>query len=242
MPIDMKALRIVLLLLALAVVAAIAASGFGTRLGAWDYRQGFVILRWGTYAGLAVAAIALVLLVVPRTRRGSAAALGSSLVIALTAAAVPLYWLHEARTLPPINDITTDLDNPPQYVAIVPLRAGYTVSAAYGGQATAKAQRASYPRIVPILRKEPPAKAFAAALAVARDMGWTIIDADEKTGRIEATATTPWFGFIDDVVIRVSPIPEGSRVDVRSHSRVAGGDLGTNARRIREFSAKLAQR
>lgn len=231
-----------MLLLAVAAAVAVAASGFGTRFGAWDYRMGFTILAWGAYAGLAVAALALLLLLVPRTRRGNAGALAVSLVVALGAAALPLYWRHLASSLPPINDITTDFDNPPQYVAIVPLRAGSPVSAAYGGEATAKAQRAGYPDIAPIMRKETPAKSFAAALAVARDMGWTIIDADEPTGRIEAVATTPWFGFKDDVVIRVSATPDGSRVDIRSHSRVGKSDIGANARRIRDFSARLAQR
>jgi uncharacterized protein (DUF1499 family) len=238
----MKALRIVLPVLALAAAFAVVASGFGSRFGAWDWRKGFAILAYGTYAGLAVAALAFVLLLVPRTRRGSTGVLALSLAVALAAAALPLYWRYQAGALPPINDITTDFDNPPQYIAIVPLRAGFPVSAEYGGEATAKAQRAGYPDIVPILRKDAPSKAYAAALAVARDMGWTIVAADEQTGRIEAMATTPWFGFKDDVVIRVSPAPDGSRVDIRSHSRLGKGDIGANARRVREFTAQLARR
>ncbi|HJR53568.1 MAG TPA: DUF1499 domain-containing protein, partial [Gemmatimonadota bacterium] len=54
-------------------------------------------------------------------------------------------------------------------------------------------------------------------------------------GRIEATATTPWFGFKDDVVVRIRPEAGGSRVDVRSVSRVGRSDVGTNARRIEEY-------
>ena len=237
----MRTLRAVLLLVAIAVAIAIVASGFGARFGVWPFGVGFRILTYGAYVGLAVVAIALVLLLVPRTRRGHAGALAASLVIALCAAAMPLYWLHQARTLPGINDITTDLDNPPEFIAVVPLRAGFPVSAAYGGEATASAQRAGYPDIAPIMRKDSPAKAFAAALAVAREMGWTIVASDEQTGRIEATATTAWFGFHDDVVIRVSPTPDGSRVDIRSHSRVGRGDLGANARRVRDFTSRLAR-
>jgi uncharacterized protein (DUF1499 family) len=66
------------------------------------------------------------------------------------------------------------------------------------------------------------------------------VAADSSAGRIEATATTPWFGFKDDVVIRVAPDPAGSRVDVRSVSRVGQSDVGTNARRIRAYLARLA--
>lgn len=225
--------------LALLVALAIVASGFGARFGAWDYRMGFSILRYATYAGLAVAAIALVTLLVPRTRTGNAGALGLALVVSLAASALPLYWLQQARALPPINDITTDTDNPPEFVAIAPIRADAPVSAAYGGKATADAQRAGYPDIVPIEISKPPPAAFAIALATARDMGWSIVASDEKTGRIEATATTSWFGFRDDVVIRVTSSGNGSRVDVRSHSRVGRGDLGANARRIRDFAERI---
>ena len=73
-------------------------------------------------------------------------------------------------------------------------------------------------------------------------MGWKIVAADSTAGRIEATATTPWFGFKDDVVVRVRPEGSGSRIDVRSVSRVGQSDVGTNARRIRAYLADLARR
>jgi uncharacterized protein (DUF1499 family) len=143
--------------------------------------------------------------------------------------------LQSGRSLPPINDISTDTANPPAFVAIVPLRANAPVPSAYAGEATAKAQRAGYPDIAPALVADAPDAAFAKALAVARGAGWVIVASDPAAGRIEATATTPWFGFKDDVVIRVAPADRGSRIDVRSVSRVGRGDLGTNARRVRGF-------
>jgi len=234
----MKALRALPWVAAL-VAAAIAASGYGARYGAWDFSTGFSILRYATYAGLAVAAIALVALCIPRTRARNAGVLAVAFVVAAASAALPLYWLQQARTLPPINDITTDLDDPPEFAAIAPLRANAPVSAAYGGKATADAQRSGYPDIGPVDLAQTPAAAFDRALSVARAMGWTIVASDARTGRIEATATTAWFGFRDDVVIRVTPRGSGSRVDVRSHSRVGRGDLGANARRVRDFSARL---
>jgi len=234
----MKALRALPWIAAL-VALAIVASGFGAKFGAWHFSVGFAILRYATYAGLAVAAIALVALCIPRTRARNAGVLAVALVVAGAASALPLYWLQQARTLPPINDITTDLDTPPEFGAIAPLRADAPVSAAYGGKATADAQRAGYPDIGPVELGKPPAAAFDDALAIARAMGWTIVASDRATGRIEATATTAWFGFRDDVVIRVTPRGSGSRVDIRSHSRVGRGDLGANARRVRDFSARL---
>src|SRR5439155_509507 len=84
-----------------------------------------------------------------------------------------------------------------------------------------------------------PEAAFARALAAAQAMGWDIVDAQPKEGRIEATASTFWFGFKDDVVVRITPLPAGSRIDVRSKSRVGRGDTGTNAQRIRAYLKRL---
>jgi uncharacterized protein (DUF1499 family) len=60
-------------------------------------------------------------------------------------------------------------------------------------------------------------------------------------GRIEATDTTFWFGFKDDIVVRIAATGHGSRLDVRSVSRVGVSDIGTNARRIRKFLKELTQ-
>jgi uncharacterized protein (DUF1499 family) len=115
------------------------------------------------------------------------------------------------------------------------------VPAAYPGGEVAAAQRRAYPDIGPLALAMPPATAFARALDAAKGMGWEIVAADAGAGRIEATATTPWFGFRDDVVVRITPAAAGSRVDVRSVSRVGRSDLGTNARRIREYLAMLSR-
>jgi uncharacterized protein (DUF1499 family) len=71
-------------------------------------------------------------------------------------------------------------------------------------------------------------------------MGWEIAEADAAAGRIEATDTTFWFGFKDDVVIRIRPAEDGgSIVDIRSKSRVGMSDVGANAARIRAFRDRL---
>jgi uncharacterized protein (DUF1499 family) len=199
------------------------------------------LLRFGTYLGLAAAAVALIALFVPRMRAGTVTLLVASLAIALAASALPLSWLWQARAVPPINDITTDTTNPPAFVAILPLRAGSPVSAIHPGAAMADAQRKGYPDLKPIESTKSHDDAFAAALAAARDLGWQIVAADAATGRIEATVTTQWFGFRDDVVIRVAPNGAGSRIDIRSVSRVGKSDLGANARRIRAFTNRLAR-
>jgi len=89
---------------------------------------------------------------------------------------------------------------------------------------------------------QPYAQVFAAALATAQALGWEVTTQDRDHGEIQAVATTPVFRFKDDVTIMISHEGEGALVNVRSHSRLGKGDLGTNARRIRHFQAELAKR
>jgi uncharacterized protein (DUF1499 family) len=130
--------------------------------------------------------------------------------------------------------------DPPQLVATLPLRAGAENTAVYGGPKLAAEQKQGYPDIAPLALPVPPQAAFERAQRVAGDMGWQIVAADPAAGRLEATDTTAWFGFHDDIVVRIRPAGAGSRVDVRSVSRVGRSDIGTNAKRIRAFLARLA--
>jgi hypothetical protein len=228
-------------ILACAAGAVVAASGFGARFGAWNYGTGFVMLRWGIYASFAIAVLAMMMLVAPKWRAGRVAGAAAALSLALLSGGIPWFWFQTARAVPPINDITTDTVNPPDFAAIVPLRAGEPVSATYPGDMFATAQRLAYPDIQPVELAVPPPSAFARALGAARQMGWVIVAADPIAGRIEATATTPWFGFKDDVVVRIMPEPAGSRIDVRSVSRVGKSDLGANAARIRAYVSLLSK-
>jgi uncharacterized protein (DUF1499 family) len=146
----------------------------------------------------------------------------------------PYTWQRRAQSVPPIHDITTDLDNPPAFDAIVPLRAS-APNPLDRPPVLATQQREGYPDLAPATVSLPPAQAFDRALAIAQDAGWEIVIADRAAGRIEATDTTFWFGFKDDVAVRLTPWGAGTRVDVRSVSRVGRSDVGTNARRIRAF-------
>jgi len=228
--------------IALAVLSALAlvAAGYGARYGVWDFRLGFQLVRWSFYAGLATAVLALVALVVRRVRAGHAVELVVALLLGVVVAYFPWHWMQEARALPSINDITTDTANPPAFVAIVPLRASSAVPTTYPGAETAARQHSAYPDIKTLELAVPPDAAFARALGTAISFRWEIVARDPDSGRIEATATTPWFGFRDDVVIRVMPAPGGSRIDVRSLSRVGKGDLGANAKRVRAYLAQLS--
>ncbi|MGH8083972.1 MAG: DUF1499 domain-containing protein [Lysobacter sp.] len=239
----MNACRAVLVLSVIAA-ALLLVAGPGTRLDWWDFRQGFALMRWAAYAGLAAAVLALAMLLVPRMRRRGGAALVVALLLGLGVAWVPWNGMRQARQVPPIHDISTDTRRPPQFVATLPLRADAPNLAGYGGAEVAKAQAEAYPDLQTRQMGLPPAQAFERALATARDMDWEIVAADPASNRIEATATTLWFGFKDDVVVRVEADPsapdgDGSRVDVRSVSRVGKSDVGTNAKRIRAYLEML---
>ena len=151
------------------------------------------------------------------------------------ALAIPASMWMIAHRAPPIHDITTDTENPPKFVAIVKLRKDASNPVEYGGQQVAKLQRMAYPDIGPLIIDDSPARAFELAFETAQKMGWEIANADTDNGLIEATATTFWFGFKDDVAIRITAQEHGSRIDVRSVSRVGISDIGTNAKRIRTF-------
>ena len=234
----MKPAHFAILLSAIAA-ALLLAAGPGTRLELWEFRTGFLLMRWAAFAGLGAAALAAVMLVLPRTRRDAVGSLLLALVIGLGVAWVPWSGMRQARTVPPIHDITTDTRRPPEFVAILPLRADAPNPAAYGGAEIAQAQIGAYPDLRTHRMDVAPAAAFARAQQAARDLGWEIVAVDAAAGRIEATDTTFWFGFKDDVVIRVEADGAGSRVDLRSVSRVGGSDVGTNARRIRAYLQAL---
>tara|TARA_B100000686_G_scaffold98420_1_gene105385 strand:- start:212 stop:919 length:708 start_codon:yes stop_codon:yes gene_type:complete len=154
--------------------------------------------------------------------------------------AVPLMSILPAVGAPAIHDITTDMLDPPRFVeAVQYVTPGRTV---YGGDELANQQREAYPDITPIMVAKSPDEAFSLALEVARDMGWENIVSNTGEQRIEATDTTWWFGFVDDIVIRIRSEEIGSRIDVRSLSRVGVGDLGENAARIRRFRDALNAR
>ena len=229
--------------LAAAILAALllALAGPGVRLGLWSFRGGFTAMEWAAYLALAAAGLALLQLVLTRARGGRPWLLIGALAIGLATAYFPWWWRRRAAQVPAIHDITTDTQDPPAFQAVLRLRADAPNPATYGGPEIAAQQQQAYPDIRPLdLPATPPADAFRLALDAARAAGWAIDAADSAEGRVEATATTAWFGFKDDVVVRIRPSGTGSRVDVRSVSRVGKSDVGTNAARIRGYLRRVA--
>jgi len=174
---------------------------------------------------------------VGRARAGVGAILGGLLTVLLIALAAP------GRKLPTINDITTDLEAPPAFVAaaLEPANRGRDMS--HPGESFAAQQRRGYPDLAPLRVDPDPGATFDAALATARDLGWAILEEDRGRLRFEAYEETSFFHFVDDMVVRVRNADGGGAVvDVRSKSRDGKGDLGANAARIRRFLAALEER
>lgn len=231
--------RFALFIFFIALLAASAAiiAGLGSRWGWWSFTTGLAMLKIFAYGCVVAAVLSLIGLTwagLSGSRIGFALAL-VGLVASLAVTGTLWMWKTKAQSLPLIHDISTDTGNPPMFNAILQIRKDAPNPAEYGGPDIAAKQRTGYPDIVPLVLPVAPGTAFQKALSEAINMDWEIIDANQEKGHIEAIDTTYWFGFKDDIVVRITPEKSGSRVDVRSVSRVGLSDMGTNAKRVRIF-------
>ncbi|WP_179957812.1 DUF1499 domain-containing protein [Exilibacterium tricleocarpae] len=165
-----------------------------------------------------------------RLQAGCAAVIGVAPVLVAVVVVGPANF-----AVPPIHDISTDTENPPQYVAAKRERSPAENTLEYPGAEVARLQRQAYPEVGPLLSELPVEAAFERSLAVVEALGWRLLEQEPGSGRIEAVEETAWFGFKDDIIIRISAAGTGSRVDSRSVSRVGKSDLGANAARILRF-------
>ena len=236
----LQSLMALLLTLALACLALELLAGPAYRLGWLALMPALQALRWAATGAATVFVLSLVLRTLLGRRLAAAGrwyAVAASLV-ALLAFAPPAYLWTQVNRLPHIHDVSTDTQDPPSFIALLEQRQNAPNGLDYRPEVAAQQQQ-GYPDIAPLLLKLPPNQAFAKAEHAARDMGWDVQRADPAALRIEATATTLLFGFKDDVVVRIRPDGDASRIDVRSVSRVGGSDFGANAKRIRAFLDKL---
>jgi uncharacterized protein (DUF1499 family) len=219
----------------------LASAGPSYRVGILSLTNAFTLLRWAAYAGVAAVLLGAIAagLAYRRHLRVQMVVAAPALLAGLVALGVPFELQRRARAAPPIHDISTDLENPPTFEAILPLRADAPNDLERTSDVT-ELQRHGYPDLVPVTLPIPLDQAFDRALAIAQEAGWQIVTADKSSGRIEATDTTRWFGFKDDVVVRLTPWGAGTRVDMRSVSRIGRSDIGTNARRVRQFLNRLS--
>ena len=237
----MKILRLLPVVAAIGL-ALLLLAGPGSRMALWDFRFGFTLMRVALYVGAACTVLGIVLALVPKVRMEQLGAMLLSIFIGAATVTPILLQVKKARSLPYIHDLTTDTVNPPVFVDVAPLRADAPNPVEYGGDEIAAKQRAGYPDLGPLRVSKAPEAVFEPAVAAAEAMGWEIVATEPAEGRIEATETTFWFGFKDDVVIRIRPDGSGSIIDMRSKSRVGGSDIGANAARIERYLAELSGR
>ncbi|MEM5515001.1 DUF1499 domain-containing protein [Pseudoalteromonas sp. AS84] len=208
------------------------------KFGIVELGVAFTGFKYGVYAGGA----ALVLLIVQVLFMRKTLTLSSgviALVFSVVAIAMPLNMMNKAEGVPAIHDISTDLVNPPKFVAIAPLRANASNPVEYAGEEIAVQQRKAYPELATLSFAQSKADLMTASEQAVKNLGFAVVSANTATGIVEATDTTTWFGFKDDVVIRIKD--EGSQcfVDIRSKSRVGRSDLGKNAERIHSIINEL---
>ncbi|GAA0803416.1 DUF1499 domain-containing protein [Psychrobacter piscatorii] len=225
-------------LISLIAVLLVALAGPLYKFGMIELATAFAGFKFGVFAGIA----ALILLVIQLLFKRNTASIGSALisaVLAITAIAIPLSMMNTAKNVPPIHDISTDLVNPPAFVAIAPLRADAPNPVAYDGIETAEQQRIGYPDLQTLRYDQTQPKLIAASTQAIENLGWELVNIDADKGIIEATDITAWFGFKDDVVVRIMDNENERLVDIRSKSRVGGSDLGKNAARVHKLIDEL---
>lgn len=234
-------LPLIAALVALLALLLLLASGPLRRMDLIGIRAAIDLVKWSGQLAIASAVLSLAAALWARPgkgRKGLGLAVGG-LVVSVALIANLLSLKNKVEGVPPIHDITTDTEDPPAFVAVIPFRTTALNPIEYEGAALAAQQKAAYPDLRPLDLPVPPAAAFEKAKAAVRAMGWKVVKEDSERGTIEATDTTPWLGFEDDVVVRIKTHEGGARVDVRSLSRVGQSDLGKNAERIRIFLAQL---
>lgn len=223
-----------------ALIAAVLLplGALGSRLGIWGFMTGFLLLAAGAVLA-AVGVIGGIVGAIAASRSGRSGDRGPVLVGAILCAVILGYLgmqFATARSVPPIHNISTDVEDPPEFDQAIALRGEKSNPLAYDREKLAPLQQAAYPWVKTLEVPEAPAAVFDRAVAVLKDLSLEVVNADPEAMRIEAVATTLWFGFKDDVVVRIRPgAGGGSRVDVRSVSRVGQSDLGANAKRIRRI-------
>jgi uncharacterized protein (DUF1499 family) len=230
-------------ILILAAALLMLAAPLGFRLRLWSAIAALTkVTALGLVAGALAALLALVSLAAGGWRVGPGTVLMLVAIVIAGAVAVilPLRVKRLAARLP-FNDVSTDTAAAPEFEALLPLRRAELPGAAgaYDGARLAALQKGCYPTLAPLRLPATRPAAFTRALAAAEAQGWTIVSQNPARGRIEACDRSRWYGFTDDIVVRLLAEGEGTRIDMRSASRVGISDLGKNAARIEAYWAAL---
>lgn len=219
--------------ISIALFLLLPLGALGTKFDIWPYTAGLLLLALSVAGSVIILVINLIWIFRKPAPANRKVILVSS-CIALIPLIIVLLAMRNSAGGPIIHDISTDLNSPPEFVA-GKIERGEDSNDLQRTSDDLRIQQAVYSDIKPILSPLATDEAFKQAAIVSRQLGWEIYAEVPNEGRIEAVDTTFWFGFKDDIVIRVKPDNQGSRIDLRSVSRVGRSDLGANAKRISRF-------
>lgn len=215
--------------------ACVLLAGPLTRFGLLPWPAGLALFALGGLVGGVAVVVSLIALA--RGARGRVLVAGAISGALGFAALVTV--IAKGSGYPPIHDISTDTATPPQFVAVTAALRGAGSNPLEYPPENAAAQARAYPQVAPIMLQAAPTEVFRKAVAAVQARGWQIVAAVPSEGRIEATEAAAWWGFKDDIVLRLAAQGSGTRVDIRSVSRVGRSDFGANAKRIEALAAAL---
>ncbi|HCD28486.1 MAG TPA: DUF1499 domain-containing protein [Gammaproteobacteria bacterium] len=225
-------------------ISAAVLGGIGTRLGIWSFQGGFILLQVSAVLAVVVAFLGIIALIygIIKGKTAERSALAIGIVLSSVVLAQLGLQFSKVQAVPPIHNISTDTQDPPVFDQIVAIReAVQSNPLAYNTAELAAVQQAAYPDVKTLVIQLEANAALAKAYQVLSDLGLDIVSTNPSLGIVEGTETTFWFGFKDDVVVRVREQTDGigSIIDVRSVSRVGVSDLGVNAARIEKILAAM---
>jgi len=228
--------------LSITATVAFIASGYGYQWGLWGMGTAFTLLRYAAYAAIGLLGIQTIFFFLLKDAGFKAKGMvlvGFLFTLGVTATSV--YWQYRAQSVPAIHDITTDLENPPEFVAMVRLRENAPNPPEYAGEETAKLQQQAYPSVQPLVVDMSKQEVIDEIVRLITERDWEFVSINRGEGRVEATEKLAWFGFKDDVVLKITDADGGTRVDMRSKSRIGRSDIGVNADRVERFMRDLKQ-
>ena len=225
----------------LQILAVIALLGFpfavlGFRMDLFGFGVSASIIKWSVLLALGLFVVSMV---ITFWKRRSNPSLAKSARLAAWIAMVPILGMAAlkfgADGVPPIHNISTDIDNPPAFDVIATVRTNEHNPLTYNSAELGPVQSQAYPSVRTLSSSLPKPAAVARAAQLAENLGWQVVNVNAEAGIVEATDTTKLWGFKDDIVVRVTDTDAGSLIDLRSVSRIGISDLGANAKRITAF-------
>ncbi len=236
-------LQPILLVISIGVAWLFPLVALGARFDLWSYKIAFSLLAGCALTAAIVLALAGFGLVSAIKQKNQKAQHRSTLVVLILIVPLATLFYHgfKASQVPAIHDITTDTIKPPQFEKVVSIRPEGTNSLEIDQDVIAL-QKQHYPDLASIQLMDSKQKIMEKTQSLFAELGWETLSVNEEKGLLEAADTSFWFGFVDDVVVRVQELEPGKcLVDVRSASRVGKSDLGKNAQRIKIFLQMLTQ-